>query len=258
LIFVLQIQMGYKIFNILLCVLILSTGLSYADDSKQTTPLENTEIYKPNPFIQLSGGIVYSSIDLSRYVSSIAYRGAHARLVTHIKGPFYISTEYSVFPTHDSPSAWEKVNTRKFDINGQLSFTTKKNSTQIFVFIGANNHKWAATRTGNIDLGQSARGITKGSTITVKRWSVNFGCGFNQILYENIGVFGDCRFNFGNAKDFEKVRILDVMTTLGFSFTLPHPSKFKKNGSKSNIIDRKKYIWTHTNKTKNKFKIKKS
>jgi len=194
-----------------------------------------------SPLFQLSGGVVYSSIDLSRYNSSMIYRGYHLRLVTHIKGMFFLSTEYSDFPEHDSPSAWENVNTRKFDFNGHISFATNNNLTRIFVLTGANKHEWSATRTGHRDISQLAGGIPEGTIVHANRWGLNFGCGFTQILYDYVGVFGDFRFCFGSTNSVEKVRIMDVMTTLGVNFTIPHPSG---NNKKTFGIGKKLYKWT--------------
>lgn len=231
-----------KYFLKILIVLFASTGFSYAGQNQQLFSHEKKDTFQFNPLFQLAGGLVYSSIDLSRYISSIAYRGYHARLVTHIKGVFFLSTEYSSFPVHDSPSAWENVHTRKFDINGHISFATNNKLTWIFILAGANKHEWTATRTGIADLNQLGGGITKGAIVNVNRWGMNFGCGFTQTLYENIGVFGDCRFCFGNANNFEKVRIMDVMTTIGINFSIPQPTR--KNNKKTFGIGRKVYKWT--------------
>jgi len=206
-------------------------------------PFENKKKPAPaTPLFQLSGGVVYSSIDLSRYASSIAYRGFHGRLVTHLGGMFFLSTEYSKFGLHDSPPAWKDVSTHKFDINGHVSFATNNNLTRIFALAGVNRHVWHATRTAFGDQNQLAKGIPEGTFITANRWGVNLGCGFTQALYENIGVFGDYRFCIANAKNFEKVTIMDVMTTIGINLTFPHPDRSK--GRKSYGIGNKIYKWT--------------
>lgn len=191
------------------------------------------------PLFQLGGGIVHSSIDLSRYNSSVAYRGLHLRLATHIYNKFYLSTEYSTFPTHNSPASWDQVTTRKFDFNGHLSFFTENRRTRIFVLAGANKHEWSGRRTRFTDLDQLGKGIKEGTYVHVRRWGVNFGCGISQELYDNLGFFGDFRFNFSNAHNAEKVRIMDVMTTFGIQLTIPHPQKDKKYG-----IGKKIYKWT--------------
>ena len=200
------------------------------------------KIRQPWPMLQLSAGIVYSSIDLSRYVSSVFYQGYHARVVTHIKGMFFLSAEYSTFPIHDSPPAWKEVSTHKFDLNTHVSFGTNNNLTRIFVLAGANRHEWTATRTGFTDIKQLADGIPEGTVVNVDRWGINFGCGFSQTLYENIGVFADYRFCFGNARNFERVRIMDVMTTIGFNYTILQPQR--SNSKKTFGIGNKLYKWT--------------
>ncbi len=194
------------------------------------------------PLFQLGGGLVYSSIDLSRYTNSVSYRGIHARLVTHLGGLFFLSTEYSTFPVHASFPAWDNIHTRKFDINPQISFATENKRTNIFVFTGANYHKWKGRRTALADIDQLGKDLPEGAYAEVKKWGVNFGCGFNAMLYENISLFGDYRFNFGKANDFEKVRIMDVMTTIGLSFSIPYPEK--SNRKKTFGIGKRIYKWT--------------
>ena len=194
------------------------------------------------PLFQLSCGAVYSSIDLSRYNSSVSYRGLHTRLVTHLGSVFFLSTEYSTFPVHEALPSWDDIHTRKFDINGQVSFMTQNKLTHIYVLAGVNRHQWKGRRTAFSDMGQLGKGLPAGTYVDVKRWGINIGCGFTQLLYENIGVFGDFRFCFGNANDFEKVRIFDVMTTIGINFSIPHPAK--SNGKKTFGIDKKIYKWT--------------
>ena len=191
------------------------------------------------PFLQLSAGMVYSSIDLSRYTGSVSYRGNHLRIVTHLKGLFFVSAEYSVFKIHNAPSAWKDISTRKFDLNTHVSFATNNNLTRIFALGGINQHEWHATRTGFTDQSQLGWGIAEGEMVNVNRWGVNFGCGFTQTLYENIGIFGDYRFCFAQSTGFEKVRIMDVMTTLGLNISFPYPERSKKYG-----IAGKLYKWT--------------
>jgi hypothetical protein len=227
--------------RILFFLLFLSPLIGFGQQAEQSKPSKE-QIPQPTPLLQLSAGIVYSSIDLSRYTGSVAYRGLQARIVTHIKGMFYLSTEYSTFPVHDSPSAWENVHTRKFDINGHASFCTNNNRTHIFVLAGANDHQWTATRTGSTDVNQLGRGITQGTIVNINRWGMNLGCGFNQNLYENISVFGDCRFCFSTANSFEKIRILDVMTTFGVNYSISQPEK--KKGKKNYSGGGKIYKWT--------------
>ena len=201
-----------------------------------------SEPAQPNPLFQLSAGSVYSCIDLSRYTNSAVYRGLHCRVVTHLGGLFFVSTEYSTFPVHTSPVAWDNIHTRKFDVNGHVSFSTNNNLTHIFVLAGANRHEWKARRTGFTDMDQHASGIAEGTYVNIKRWGVNVGCGFTHSLYENIGVFADYRFCFANAENFEKVRIVDVMTTIGINYAIQHP--LKSNGKKKSGIGKKIYKWT--------------
>jgi hypothetical protein len=79
--------------------------------------------------------------------------------------------------------------------------------------------------------------------VQANKWGVNFGCGFTQTLYENIGMFGDYRFCFSKSETFEKVRILDVMATFGIAITIPH---FEKgDGKKTFGIGKKIYKWTN-------------
>lgn len=207
------------------------SGFAKKDSLREATPL-----------FQLSAGIVYSNIDLSRYNNSESFRGFHARLITHLHGPFFISTEYSSFPVHTSPAAWEDIHTRKFDINGHVAFATQNRHTRIFVLAGINKHEWKGKRTGYVDLDQLGKGLAEGTYAKVNRLGLNFGCGLTQSLYENIGVFGDFRFCFANANNFEKVRIMDVMTTVGISFSIPHLSISK--GNRTFGIGKKIYKWT--------------
>ncbi|TAL59032.1 MAG: hypothetical protein EPN85_10160 [Bacteroidetes bacterium] len=223
----------------ILAFVILSPALLFSQEADLPAGTAIKEASPSTPLFQMSAGVVYSSIDLSRYISSVAYRGYHFRLVTHLKGMFFLSTEYSTFRIHDSPSAWKNVSTRKFDINGHVSFATDNNLTRIFVLAGANKHEWHATRTGFTDQNQLANGIPEGEIINVNRWGVNFGCGFTQTLYENIGIFGDYRFCFAKSSGFEKVRIMDVMTTVGISLSFPHPQRKKSFGTGNKI-----YKWT--------------
>lgn len=194
------------------------------------------------PLFQLGGGAVYSSIDLSRYNSSVVYRGLHAHLVTHLGSVFFLSTEYSSFPVHESPSAWDNVHTRKFDINGQVSFRTQSQLTRIYTITGINRHEWKGRRTAFTDLDQFAKGVLEGTYVEVKRWGINFGGGITQLIYENISLFGDYRFVFGKSNGFEKVRIYDVMATIGINFNIPHPQN--PNSKKTFGIGKKIYKWT--------------
>lgn len=194
------------------------------------------------PLFQLSGGAVYSSIDLSRYSSSVSYRGLHTRIVTHLGNVFFLSAEYSHFPVHEALPSWDNIHTRKFDLNGHVSFATTNNRTHIFALAGLNCHEWTGRRTSFADIDQLGKGVQEGTIMKVNRWGVNFGCGFTQALYENIGVFADYRFCIANANDFEKVRIMDVMTIIGIYFSIPHLNK--SPGKKTFGIDRKIYKWT--------------
>ena len=198
------------------------------------------DTFDTTPLFQLSGGFVYSCIDLSRYVNSVSYRGIHARLVTHLGKVFFLSTEYSTFPVHTDAPAWENVYTRKFDMNGHISFSTNNHLTRVYVFTGINRHEWAATYTGMIDLNNTAAGLEKGASANLNRWGANFGCGFTQTLYENIGVFADCRFCVSHIPDAQKLFITDVMTTIGINLSIPYPSPGKKNFG----IGKKMYKWT--------------
>ncbi len=191
------------------------------------------------PLFQLSGGIVHSSIDLSRYNNSITYRGTYLRLVTHVYSRFFVSTEYSAFPLHNSPASWANIHTRKFDINGHVSFATHNTTTRIYALLGADKHEWTGTRTKYTDIDELGKGLPEGTVVTVNRWGVNCGVGFTQSLYDNIGLFGDFRFNFSNAHNFEHVRIMDVMTTFGINYTIPYPNFRKSYG-----IGKKIYKWT--------------
>ena len=197
---------------------------------------------KGPPLFQFSGGFVNSSIDLSRYNSSITYRGLHGRLVTHVGSVFFISAEYSAFPVHESPSSWVNVHTRKMDLNGQVAFATTNSRTHILAFLGIDKHEWTGTRTKYTDLDQLGKGLPEGTVVSVDRWGLNCGVGFTHTLYDNIGVFGDCRFNFSNAHNWERIRITDVMTTFGVTFAIEHPQK--SNGKKSYGIGKKIYKWT--------------
>lgn len=194
------------------------------------------------PMLQLSGGFVYSSIDLSRYINSKPYRGLHAKASAHIAGPVFLSAEYSGFPVHESPSAWDDVRTRKFDLNGRVSFGTFNDRTKIFAFTGLNRHEWSGRRTKFTDLDQLSKGYAEGTYVEVNRWGVNFGCGITQELYENIGIICDYRFNFSKSDNFEKVSVMDVMMTLGINYSIPYPQKSDK--SKSFGIGKKIYKWT--------------
>jgi hypothetical protein len=207
---------------------------SFALAGKRETPGE--------PLFQISGGIVHSSIDLSRYNSSINYRGLQARLVTHLGSAFFLSAEYTNFPEHESPSSWTKIHTHKIDLNGHVSFATTNNRTRIFGLLGVGKHEWKGTRTKYTDLDQLGKGLPEGTVVSVNRWGVNAGVGFTQVLYDNISLFGDFRFNFSNAHNWERIRIMDVMTTFGISFSIPYPEQ--NNRRRSFGIGKKIYKWT--------------
>lgn len=198
---------------------------------------------RPSPLFQVSAGAVYSSIDLSRYITSASYRGTHLKAVAHMGGLLFVSGEYSFFPIHASPSAWDDIRTRKFDLNGLVSFSTINNQTRIYFLLGVNRHEWKGRRTSYTDLDQGGKGISAGTYVEVKRWGTNTGFGFIQKLYENIGLFGDYRFCFANARNFEKVRIMDVMLTIGFNYSIPYPQK--SNPRKTFGIEKKIYKWTN-------------
>ena len=204
---------------------------------------KNKNDLQTEPLFQLAAGPVYSSIDLNRYINSTAFRGLHLKLVTHVKGSFFISAEYSKFPVHYSPCAWDDVHTKKLDLNGQVAFRTRNKLTNIYALMGINRHLWLARRTGFTDLDQLSEGIPEGTYVEVKKWGVNFGCGFTQSLYENIGIFGDYRFCFARSENFEKVSILDVMATFGVNISIPH---FERGNSKKTFgIGKKLYKWTN-------------
>lgn len=222
-----------------LLLILFFPALLLAQQADQGAAIPKSKQPQTTPFLQLSGGMVHSSIDLSRYISSIVYRGNHIRLAAHLNGLFFVSAEYSKFRVHDSPSAWKDIDTRKFDLNTHLSFATNNNLTRIFSIAGVNKHEWRGTRTKFTDQSQLANGIPEGEIVYVDRIGFNFGCGFTQTLYEDIGVFGDYRFCFGRSSGYEKVRIMDVMTTLGVSLSIPYPERRKHFG-----IGNKIYKWT--------------
>src|ERR1051325_4904826 len=195
------------------------------------------------PLFQLAAAPVYSSIDLNRYINSNSYRGLHLRLVTHMGGVFFISTEYSKFHVHTAPCAWDDIHAKKLDLNGQVSFRTRNHLTNIYALMGVDRHLWLGRRTGFTDLDPLSSGIPEGTYVSVKKWGLNFGCGFTQTLYENIGIFGDYRFCFARSENFEKVAIMDVMATFGINISIPH---FEKgNGKKTFGIGKKLYKWTN-------------
>lgn len=196
------------------------------------------------PLFQLGAGPVYSSIDLSRYNGSVIYRGFHAHLVTHISSVFFLSTEYSSFPVHESPSAWIDVHTRKFDVNGHVSFKTQSKLTHIYALGGINKHEWKGKRTAFTDMDQFAKNIPEGAYASVNRWGANVGGGITHLLYENIAIFADYRFCFSKSIGSEKIRIYDVMTTIGVNFNIPHPHPSKSNSKKTFGIGKKIYKWT--------------
>lgn len=225
--------------NKILLLYLFIPALSFSQVAEQGAVVPKAKHIPTSPLFQISAGMAYSSIDLSRYTNSVAYRGFHGRLVTHLKGLLFLSLEYSKFRNHDSPSAWKDIDTRKFDINAHVSFATNNNLTRIFALAGANNHQWQATRTGFTNQSQLGQGIPEGEIVQVNRWGVNAGCGFTQVLYENIGIFGDYRFCMSRVQSFEKVRILDVMTTFGVTYNIPHTERKKGMGIGSKI-----YKWT--------------
>lgn len=181
------------------------------------------------PMVQIAAGLAYSSVDLSRYTNSEIYRGHHCKASVHMGGLFYLSGEYSKIRRHQNFPTWRDVDCYKYDLNLRMSFATNNNKTRIDVFTGPNYHYWSAIRTAYYDLDQLGSGIKEGDQLILKRLGLNFGCGITQTLYENIGFFADYRFVFGNAKDYEKVRIMDVMTNIGFTYTIPHPPKDRKS-----------------------------
>ena len=154
-----------------------------------------------------------------------------------------------MFPVHGAPSAWDDIHTRKFDFNGQVSFATHNNLTHIYFLMGADKHEWTGRRTAFTDLDQNGKGIPAGTYVNAGRWGMNAGCGFTQSLYENIGLFGDYRFCLANAKNFEKVRIMDVMMTIGLNISIPHPNissdKSQNTRKKTFGIGKKVYRWTN-------------
>ena len=196
------------------------------------------------PLFQLGGGYVYSSIDLSRYTNAISYRGTQARVVTHVAGMFYLSTEYYKFPVHEVYPTWDNVQVKKFDINPQVSFGTENKHTSIYGFAGADYQQWKGRRTALANADPLGKNLLEGEYAEVKKWGVNVGCGFSAMLYENISLFGDYRFCFRKSADFEKVKITDVMTTIGLSFSISYPEK--RNHRKTFGIGKKIYKWTDT------------
>lgn len=211
--------------------------------SAAAAPVSKRDSERP-PFVQLSGGAVYSYIDLSRYLVSTPYRGLHVRTVCYAGGSFFISAEYSVFPKHSSPAAWDNVQTKKYDLNGHFSFFTHHRRLRVFALAGVNLHHWKGTRTGYTDMDQFGRGIPEGAVIRVKRWGINSGCGFTQTVHDNIGITGDFRFNFAPSKSYEKVRIMDVLTTVGVNFIIPYPAPNETRRRKTFSVGKKIYKWT--------------
>jgi len=221
--------------TLLLLLFFLLTQSSFALKEKKSVPAE--------PLLQLNGGFVYSSIDLSRYTNSNPYCGLHGKISTHIAGPVFLSVEYSGFPVHESPSAWEDVRTRKFDLNGRVMFGTFNERTHIFSFTGINRHEWSGRRTKFTDLDPLSKGFEEGTYVEVNRWGVNFGCGISQELYDNIALICDYRFNFSKTDNFEKVSVMDVMVTLGINYSIPPPQK--SNKAQTFRMGKKIYKWTN-------------
>ena len=229
--------------KILFFLLAFSPSL-FARTTQPASMPAKRDTFDTTPLFQLSAGFVYSCIDLTRYTEGVSYRGIHARLVTHLGKVFFLSTEYSTFPVHTNAPAWEDVHTRKFDINGHISFATNNHLTRVYVFTGINRHEWTAKYTGMIDLKNTAAGLEKGASASVQRWGANFGCGLTQTLYENIGIFADCRFCVTNMPDAQKIRFMDVMTTIGINLNIPYPVRNNGSGKKSFGIGKKVYKWT--------------
>ena len=207
------------------------------------------------PRFQITGGLVASNIDLSRYVNYELIRGFHTSLITHINGSFFISTEYSGFPVHAAPVAWDDIHTHKIDVNAHFSFGMTDSRAHIFALIGIDRHDWVARFTGITDINQLATGLQPGTFTQVKRWGLNAGIGFTQPLYENIGIIGDFRFNCSTPNgtfplDFSgkenKFGIMDVMTTFGITYDIPSFSKSKSNKKKTFGIGKKMYKWTES------------
>jgi len=196
------------------------------------------------PLFQLGAAAIYSSIDLSMYNNSINYRGIHYRFVTTPTNIFSLSLEYSTFPIHNTTPVWENIHTRKFDINGHLSFTTNNELTHIFLLAGINRHEWSGTRTIYRDPYQLNTVTASGDVFRVNRYCANIGCGFTQVLYENIGLFGDFRLVLGKSLTFEKVRVYDAVTTIGINISIAQPKLTKGNRRKTFGIGKKLYKWT--------------
>jgi len=221
---------------------------------QESTSLKETQQYNP-PLFQLSAGLVASSVDLSRYVNYELIRGLHASIITHVKGSFFISTEYSGFPVHTAQVAWDDIHTHKIDVNAHFSFAMTRSNAHIYALLGIDRHEWSGRFTGVTNLDQLATGLKQGAYAQVKRWGVNAGVGFTQPLYENISIIGDFRFNLstpngeihlhpqtGGSKN--EFGILDIMTTFGITFDIPHLPRSKKE--KAFGIGKKMYKWTES------------
>ena len=202
------------------------------------------------PRFQLTAGISTSTIDLSRYINYELCRGFHARIDTHVKGSFFISTEYSRFPMHEAPTAWDDIHTRKMDLNAHFSFALTKSNAHIFALLGIDRHEWTGRFTGIANLDQLTAGLKKGSYMEVKRWGLNAGVGFTQPLYENIGLTGDFRFNFSTpngkfplifSNTENKFGIMDVMTTFGITYYISQLPKSKSKKVKTFGVGKKVY-----------------
>jgi hypothetical protein len=219
------------LYSLILIGLISPTLLFCSDKEKTNTPL-----------FQLSGGMASSSIDLTRYQKSIAYRGFHVRMITHVYNPFFFSVEYSSFPAHDLSVSWKDIHTNKLDFNGQVSYSTDNNHTRIYALIGADRFSWQGTNVGNNNPDLPNTALLAENMYKIKRWGLNSGIGFTHLLYDMIGVFGDCRFTICRTNSWERVQITDVMTTFGINFSIPYPQK--KSNKKSSSLGNKLYKWT--------------
>lgn len=202
------------------------------------------------PRFQFTAGLVASSIDLSRYIYYERIRGFHASVVTQIKESFFISTEYSNFPMHAAPAAWNDIHTYKTDVNAHFSFALTESNARIYALLGIDRHVWNGRFTGITSLDQLATGLQKGTYAQLKRWGINAGFGFTQPLYENISIIGDFRFNFSTPNGDihfhapasgpkNEFGIMDVMTTFGVTYDIPKLQKSKKK--KTFGISKKRY-----------------
>lgn len=199
--------------------------------------------WTPSRF-QLAGGTVTSNIDLNRYVNGEVYRGLQGRIIAHLTGILFLSAEYSTFPVHKALPAWDDIHTHKYDLNLQFSYATENKRTRIFTFLGLDRHEWTARFTGMNSIDQLTNGIATGNYATVKRWGMNVGCGISHELYDNIGIIADARFNVSPSDYKPSLRIMDVLYTVGISFSLPQIPN--SNKIKTAALGKKLYKWTET------------